>query len=99
MRKDKVLISNEDGEVWINYYPEKDWWVVHSSINSWSLAKYKEYLRLFGNILNQLKLEGITSLYAIPREPSDKKWEELFGFKQIGWLNETYPVMRLEYGD
>ena len=72
---------------------------MHSSINSWSLSKFKEYLKIFGGILNTLKSEGITELYAVPNSPEAKKWEELFGFKQVGWLDNYYPVMRLEYGN
>lgn len=98
VRQDRLLISNPDGEVWINYYADKNWWVVHSSINSWGHRKYREYLKLFGETLVQLREEGITELYAIPPTEFDKKWEQLFGFKQIGWLND-YPLMRIQYGN
>src|SRR4030042_1576908 len=62
----KTVYSDEDIILHLVYFTEQNLCFIHSEVKKWSLSKYKKYLLVFAEILNQLHKEGIDELFAIP---------------------------------
>ena len=89
-----ILHDNEDGWLGIDYEEADGIFVLYSGIRTkWSLSKYKKYLILFGEIINKLKVD---ELYSFAFDEKSKKFNELFGFQDVGHgLTEDYVPFRL----
>ena len=94
----KILYQDEDGTVLLQYVEAVDEYFIHTHVYSWSLSKYKKYIKIFGGILADLREQGITNLKATPVTGKDEKWEELFGFVDSGIRIGQRKVMELDYG-
>ena len=94
----RILHQDEDIVLKIEYVEAVDDYFLHTTVYSWSLSKAKKYIRGFGKILNELAVEGITNLKAIPPSEVEEKWQRFFGFTDSGIRVGTYKVLELEYG-
>jgi len=94
----KILYQDEDITILLQYVEEVNDYFMHTHVYSWSLSKYKKYLKVLGSILVELKKENITNVKAIPPTEQDEKWEKLFGFVDSGIRLGQYKVMELDYG-
>src|SRR4030042_5937416 len=95
----KTVYSDEDIILHLVYFTEQNLCFIHSEVKKWSLSKYKKYLLVFAEILNQLHKEGIDELFAIPPTEKEEKWQGLFGFVDTGHRIEGYTVMGIKYGN
>ena len=94
----KTVYEDNDVIVKLEWFEELKAYTIHTEVHNWSLSKYKKYIHILGKILNNLKSEGHTKLYAIPPTEKEQKWEELFGFKETCMTYGNYKIMELDYG-
>ena len=95
----KQVYSDDDIVLNLVYFAEQKVCFIHSDVKKWSLSKYKKYLLIFAEILNQLHKEGIDELFAVPPTEKEEKWQGLFGFTDTGHKIDSYKVMGIKYGN
>lgn len=91
------IYSDEDINISMEKFPLlPKGWLLHTKVNSWSISKYKKYLLIFGNLLNNIQ---DNKLYAIPPSEKEEKWQMLFGFKDSGLRVGSYKIMEFNDGN
>lgn len=78
----RVLYQDQDCWLGVSYNPDINQFFLHTEINIWSKEKYKKYLDIFTR--SMLELVDIPKLYSICYTEKSKKFNELFGAKNIG---------------
>ena len=92
----EILYSDEDIEITIELIGEDSTCFGHTLVKSWSLSKYKKYLKIFAIEKEKLRLRGITRVFALPPSEREEKWERLMGFIDTGFKVGPYKLMVLK---
>lgn len=92
----KIVYSDEDITLSLQYVEQYNLYFIHSTISSWSLSKYKKYISVFSKVLNDLNKEGVEVLYAIPPSEKEEKWQKLFGFTETIHMIGKYKLMEIK---
>jgi len=67
----------------------------HMELRKWSKDLYREYLGIFGEVLEFLKGKGFKEVYVvIPKDKKLLKFENMFGFSILDDSTENYLLVQ-----
>lgn len=53
---------------------------VHCTVKKWTVSIYKDFKKRFEDLINYLRSQGVSELYAVPTDENAAKFDRLFGF-------------------
>ena len=66
----------------LTYNDKFNMWLMHlPTIENWTISEYKRYLKIFKNVLKQLRFQGIKEIWGLSLTKKEAKFTHLFGFK------------------
>jgi hypothetical protein len=86
-------IYYKDEDCWLGWSEEQGILFLHTEVFSWSLSKYKKYLAIFAQLINNFPNR---TLYSVATTKKALKFNELFGLVIDHVTEDNKYIMKIE---